>query len=56
MVSRMGDCGLSRYLRSDHGYDLRMDPECLEIVSEEERPRLLHEYDVGRLHPDHRPR
>lgn len=48
MVSRLGDCGLSKRLRDQHGYSLRVNPECLEVVSEEERPRLLHEFDMGR--------
>ncbi len=56
MVSRFGDCGLTRRLRAESGYDIRLHPECLEFVSEEECPRLLHEYDMGRLHPDHRTR
>lgn len=32
MVSRMGDCGLSKHLDATHGYTLRLTPECLEVV------------------------
>lgn len=56
MASQFGDFGLTKYLRADHGYSVRMYSECLEEVSEEERPRLLHEYDMGRLNPESRPR
>lgn len=56
MVSRMGDCGLTRNLRAEFGYDMRLAPECLEIVSDEEAPRLLHQWDMGRLNGDHGPK
>jgi len=47
MVSRLGDCGLSQDLRSDMGYNLRVDPACLEEVPAEEAQELLRKYDYN---------
>lgn len=32
MVSRFGDCGITKNLDATHGYTLRLLPECLEVV------------------------
>lgn len=56
MTSRLGDCGLSKHLRAEHGYNVRLYPECLEIVPDEEVPRLLHQWDVGQLNGDQGPK
>lgn len=33
MVSRMGDCGITKNLEAEYGYDFRIAPECLTIES-----------------------
>lgn len=32
MVSRLGDCGLTKNSDATHGYTLRLTPECLEVI------------------------
>lgn len=52
MVSRFGDAGLSRYLRANNGYDIRLFPECIEVIPDAEVAKLLEQYDEGRLNPE----
>lgn len=48
MVSRFGDCGLTRQLDTEHGYDIRAYPECLELVPEEEVQAALKKRERAR--------
>ena len=53
MVSRFGDAGLSRYLRAGNGYDIRLFPECIEVIHDDEAAKLLEQYDAGLLNTNH---
>jgi hypothetical protein len=44
MASRMGDVGLSKILDATHGYSLRVYPECLEVIGDDEAERIVSEW------------
>lgn len=51
MVSRMGDCGITKHLDADHGYCLRVGPECLEIIPEEEARSIMADWRTRKIYP-----
>jgi hypothetical protein len=44
MLSRFGDAGLTKFLTTEYGYNLRLDPESLELLSDDEERAVLAEY------------
>lgn len=52
MVSRLGDCGLTKHLDAERGYSLRVTPECLEILPEEEAESVMADWRARKIYPD----
>lgn len=46
MVSRLGDVGISKNLRADNGYTLRVEPACLELVPDDEAAALVRAFQL----------